>query len=67
MVRDHRQITFVTLNGFSPLSKKNPTLLFLTDNIKLDGIPSKIKMENTHLFYFVIQVLKVLLKSSYKV
>ena len=35
---DHRQITFVTLNGFCPLNK-SPHLLLLTDNIKLYGIP----------------------------
>ena len=36
VLRDCRQITFVTLNGFCPLSKKNPTPLFLADNIKMD-------------------------------
>ena len=29
------------LNRFCQLSKKNPLLLFLLDNIKLDGIPTK--------------------------
>ena len=55
MVRDHWQIIFVTLNGYPPLSK-NPSPLLLTGNIKLDGIPSKIKMKNTRLFtlYFYI-------------
>ena len=50
-IRDCRQITFVTFNGFCPLSKHPtppPTTtttspLFLTDNIKVDRIPAKIK------------------------
>ena len=40
--RDHRQITFVTLNRFC-LLKKTSHPLFLMDNIKLDGTPIKIK------------------------
>ena len=36
-IRDCQQIPFITLNGFCQLS--NPPLLFLTDSIKLDGIP----------------------------
>ena len=40
-LRECRQITFVTLNGFCPLNP--PTPLFLTDNIKMDRIPTKIK------------------------
>ena len=42
--RDRRQTTFVT-NAEQILSVKSkpPTPLLLTDNIKLDGIPSKIK------------------------
>ena len=44
--RDHRQITFVALNRFCLLRKAfHP--LFLMDNIKLDGIPSKIKRKYT--------------------
>ena len=43
-VRDCRQITFVTLKRFSPLSKPPcPHPLFLTNNIKMDRIPTKIK------------------------
>ena len=34
---------FVTFNGFWLLSKKALTPLFLMDNIKLDGMPTKIK------------------------
>ena len=40
---DCRQITFVTLNGFYPLSKTSPTRMSLTDNIKMKRIPNKIK------------------------
>ena len=40
--RDHEQITSVMLNRFSLLCKTSHPL-FLMDNIKLDGIPSKIK------------------------
>ena len=46
------QITFVTVNGFCPLS--NPSPMFLTDNNKMDRILTK-------RFYIVSQVLKVLL------
>ena len=38
-IRDYRQVTFVTLNGFCPLS--TPSLL-LTNNIKMDRIPPKV-------------------------
>ena len=44
VIRDCRQITLVTLNGFCLLSKApshHPYPLFLKGNIKLDGIPSK--------------------------
>ena len=37
--RDCRQITFVTLNGFCPLSEP---ALFLTGKIKMDERPTKI-------------------------
>ena len=46
-LKDCRQITFVTLNGFCPLSKSPSTPLLLTDNIKMDRIPTKIKCK-TH-------------------
>ena len=42
------KITFVTLNGFFPFSKL-PTPLFLTDNIEMDRIPTKIKWK-IHIF-----------------
>ena len=43
LFREHWQITFIILNRFCPLIKKNPTSLFLMDNIQLDGLPTKIK------------------------
>ena len=39
--RDHQQTTFIMLNRFFLLSK-TPHPPFLTDNIKLDGIPIKL-------------------------
>ena len=55
VLRDCRQITFVTLDEFCPLSKKKKTTpLLLTDNIKMDKILTKF-------FYIVFQVFKVLL------
>ena len=54
VLKNCQQITFVQPNGFCPLSNKSPTPLFLTDNIKMDRILTKI-------FYIVFQVLKVLL------
>ena len=41
-LREHQQITFVTLNRFYPISNP-PAPCFLTDNIKPEGIPTKIK------------------------
>ena len=52
---DH-QITFVTLNRFCLLSKPRCVvnhLLFLTDKIKLDGTPSKIKWK-IHVFWYTV-------------
>ena len=51
---------FVTLNGFCLINKKNPTLLFLTDNIKMDRILTKI-------FYIVFPALKVLLIKIFQI
>ena len=43
-LRDHQQLTSVSLNKFYSLSKIHPhSSLFLTDNFKLDGISTKIK------------------------
>ena len=44
-LRDPQQITFIMLNRFSLLSKKPFTSLFITDNIKVDGMPTKIKLK----------------------
>ena len=51
-IRDCRQITFVTNNGFCPLSKPSSPHLFLTitENIKMDGIPTKNKWKMHTLF-----------------
>ena len=42
-VKDCQQVIFPTLKRFCPSSKKNPTPLFLTENIKIDRIPTKIR------------------------
>ena len=60
IIRDCQQITFVTLNRLCPLNQKQPPPLFLTENIKMDRIPTKV-IANTCLFYTVFQVLEVLL------
>ena len=56
IIRNRQQINFVTLNRFC-LLRKTSHPLFLMDNIKLGGIPSKIKL----ILIFVFQVLKVFL------
>ena len=43
--RDPQQIIFVMLNRFGRLSKKFLFPLFLMDNIKLDGMPTNIKLK----------------------
>ena len=50
-----------SFNRFCPLSKTPPSHpLFLTDNMKMAGIPIKIKRKiSTCLFYTVFQVLEV--------
>ena len=50
--RDCRQITFVTLCGFCPISTKPSTHLVSTDNIKMDTIPTKIKWKIIFTLYF---------------
>ena len=49
--RNHREITFLMLNRFC-LLRKTFHSQFLMNNIKLDGIPSKIKWK---IFYIVFQ------------
>ena len=44
-LRDSQQKTSVMLNRFWLLSKKLLLLLFLTDNIRLDGMPTNIKLK----------------------
>ena len=49
-LRDPQQITFIMLNRFWALSKKpnippSPHMVFLMHNIKLDGMPTKIKLK----------------------
>ena len=48
------QITFVTLNRFCLLQQKIPPFLFLTANIKMDRIPTKIKWKINMLFLHCI-------------
>ena len=42
---DLQQIVFIVIIRFCSLSKKPFIPLLLTDNIKLDGIPTKIKLK----------------------
>ena len=48
-LRDCQQTTSITCNGFCLLKKKNHPL-FLTDNIKMDRMPTKIKLKTHTLF-----------------
>ena len=61
--------TFICCKLFSEtnysLVKKNLSPLFLTDNIKLDGIPSKIKWKIHAFFYIASKSLQILLMKSY--
>ena len=56
-------MAFVMLSGFCLFSKKLRSSLFLTDNDKLDGTPTK----NTCSFYIAFQVLKVFFMKVYKI
>ena len=49
-----------------PLSQPPPNL-FLTDNIKIDKIPVKVKLYCQSPFYIVFQVLKVILVNTWKI
>ena len=54
-LRDHQQITSVTLNTFCSLSKPSPyNHLFLMNKTKLDGMPSKNKWKIHVLWYTVV-------------
>ena len=44
-LKDPQEITFIMIIIFWSLSKKPFIFLFLTDNIKLDGIPTKVKLK----------------------
>ena len=61
MVSDCQKIISVMLNRFCLLSKNPPTPHpFITEKIKMDGIPTKIKWKiHTHPFYIEFEVLKV--------
>ena len=63
-IRDHQQITFVTLNGFCLLKPHPPPPpLFFNDQYQVGW---NAKLNKTCLFYIAFQVLKVLIK-SYKI
>ena len=57
-LRDPQQITFIMLVRFWSLRKKPFILLLLTDNINLDGIPTKIKLKIHAYFTIEFQVLR---------
>ena len=54
LARDCQQRAFIMLNEFCPLSKKTHPYLFLTNNIKMDSIPNKIKWNIHALFLHYI-------------
>ena len=64
---DPRQITFVTFNGFWPLCKNPLTSLFWTDNIKLDGMPTKIKWKIQACFTLYSKFWEYTCVKSYKI
>ena len=64
---DPRQITFVMLNRFWSLSKSPLTPLFLTDNIKLDGLPTKIKWKIQASFTFYFKFWESVYVKGYKI
>ena len=65
-LRDHRQITFFTFNGFCPLNKKNPTSPKpVLKGQYQDGWNTNQNQIKIHAFYYIaFQVLKVLLVKS---
>ena len=61
LLRDCWQITFVTLNGFRPLSKNSPFSLFLTDTISkwIECHPKSNEKYTAFLYCISSRVLKV--------
>ena len=66
-LRDPQQITFIMVNRFWPLSKKPFTHLFVTDNIKLDGMPTKIKLKIQACFTLYFKFWEGTSVKSYKI
>ena len=66
-LRDPQQITFIMVNRFWPLSKKPFTHLFVTDNIKLDGMPTKIKLKIQACFTLYFKFWEGTSAKSYKI
>ena len=66
-LRDPQQITFIMLNRSWLLSKKPFTLLFLTDNIKLNGMPAKVKLKIQACFTLYFKFWEGTSAKSYKI
>ena len=62
-LRGPQQITFIMRIRFWSLSKKSFIPLFLTDNIKLDEIPTKIKLKIQACFTLYLSFEKVLVSN----
>ena len=71
-LRDPQQITFIMLNRFWALSKKpntspSPHMVFLMHNIKLDGMPTKIKLKIQACFTLYFKFWEGTSAKSYKI
>ena len=66
-LRDPQQITFIMLNRSWLLSKKPFTSLFLTDNIKLNGMATKIKLKIQACFTLYFKFWEGTSAKSYKI
>ena len=71
-LRDPQQITFIMLNRFWALSKKPNTspslhMVFLMHNIKLDGMPTKIKLKIQACFTLYFKFWEGTSAKSYKI
>ena len=66
-LRDPQQITCNMLHRFWSLSKKPFTHLFLTDNIQLDGMPTKIKLKIQVCFTLYFKFWEGTSAKSYKI